>query len=83
MTLESIARCHCQPSGYHQLICPVLAGQRSVPPPVTTLGGTIRTRAPSRREWLPFDGSQIRLLEPEEFREESEFPFGAKPMMRC
>ena len=31
-------------------------------------------RAPSRREWLPFDGSQIRLREPEEFRELSELP---------
>src|SRR5215813_7450574 len=34
-------------------------------------GDTIRMRAPSRREWLPFNGSQIRLLETEDFCEPS------------
>jgi hypothetical protein len=59
--------CHCQPSGYHQLIFRALAGQRDVPQPVTARWGTRSgVRAPSRREWLPFDSSQVRLLEPEE-----------------
>ena len=58
----------------HKLICPALPVDAVSRRQLHHAGDTIRMRAPSRREWLPFNGSQIRLLETEEFREPSELP---------